>query len=262
MNPNINRRKSLNRLTTGLVGITSLSGCGTLFKNTKQIEKELTADFVVIGGSLGGCAAALSALQSGLIVILTEETDWIGGQLTSQGVPPDEHKWIESFGCTQSYRNLRNSIRKYYKDNYPLTKKATQSIHLNPGNGTVSRICHEPKVALKCIETLFEPYLVKGKLKLLKKTIPISADVSGDNINSIEVLDLENNSSRVLIGKIYADATELGDLLPITGCEHVIGTEGKSKTSELHMPNKVSSSNQQAFTVCFALEHKENEEHI
>ena len=262
MNPNINRRKSLNRLTTGLVGIASLSGCGTLFKNTKQFEKEFAADFVVIGGSLGGCAAALSALQSGLTVILTEETDWIGGQLTSQGVPPDEHKWIESFGCTQSYRNLRNSIRKYYKDNYPLTKKATQSIHLNPGNGTVSRICHEPKVALKCIETLFEPYLVKGKLKLLKKTIPISADVSGDNINSIEVLDLENNSSRVLIGKIYADATELGDLLPITGCEHVIGTEGKSKTSELHMPKKVSSSNQQAFTVCFALEHKENEEHV
>ena len=117
MNPNINRRKSLNRLTTGLVGITSLSGCGTLFKNTKQIEKEFAADFVVIGGSLGGCAAALSALQSGLTVILTEETDWIGGQLTSQGVPPDEHKWIESFGCTQSYRNLRNSIRKYNKDN-------------------------------------------------------------------------------------------------------------------------------------------------
>ena len=35
--------------------------------------------------------------------LLTEETDWIGGQLTSQAVPPDEHPWIESFGCTAAY---------------------------------------------------------------------------------------------------------------------------------------------------------------
>ena len=114
MKSNINRRKSLNRLTSGLAGISTLTGCGTLFKNRKHNNKELEADLVVIGGGLGGCAAALSALQSGLTVILTEETDWIGGQLTSQGVPPDEHKWIESFGCTQSYRRLREAIRKYY----------------------------------------------------------------------------------------------------------------------------------------------------
>ena len=42
--------------------------------------KELTADIVVIGGGLGGCAAALAAAQHGLRVILTEETDCLGGQ--------------------------------------------------------------------------------------------------------------------------------------------------------------------------------------
>ena len=30
--------------------------------------------------------------------VVTEETDWIGGQLTAQAVPPDEHAWIESYG--------------------------------------------------------------------------------------------------------------------------------------------------------------------
>src|ERR671918_397734 len=64
------------------------------------------ADLVIAGGGLGGCAAALAALRNGLRVILTEETDWLGGQLTSQGVPPDEHQWIESHGCTASYRGL------------------------------------------------------------------------------------------------------------------------------------------------------------
>ncbi|NGM90864.1 FAD-dependent oxidoreductase, partial [Parapusillimonas sp. SGNA-6] len=87
----------------------------TLFGNDKLIydkygkrsdRQELTADVVIAGGGLGGVAAALSALRNGLRVILAEETDWIGGQLTQQGVPPDEHRWIESHGATKSYRDF------------------------------------------------------------------------------------------------------------------------------------------------------------
>src|SRR5262249_18978511 len=82
-------------------------------------------DVVIAGGGLGGVAAALSALRSGLTVAVTEETDWIGGQLTSQGVPPDEHEWIESFGSTRWYRELRRDIRDYYRKHYPLTEAAS-----------------------------------------------------------------------------------------------------------------------------------------
>ena len=57
-------------------------------------------DLVIAGGGLGGVAAALAAAAAGLRVVLTEETDWIGGQLTSQAVPPDEHPWIETIGGT------------------------------------------------------------------------------------------------------------------------------------------------------------------
>ena len=64
--------------------------------------KELAADLVVIGGGLGGCAAALAAARNGLTVIMTEETDWIGGQITQQVVPPDENKWIETVGASRS----------------------------------------------------------------------------------------------------------------------------------------------------------------
>ena len=46
---------------------------------------ELHADIVIIGASTGGCAAALAVARAGGHVILTEETDWIGGQLTAQG---------------------------------------------------------------------------------------------------------------------------------------------------------------------------------
>ena len=66
--------------------------------------RERSADLVIVGGELGGCAAALAAAAPACRVILTEATDWIGGQLTSQAVPPDEHPWIEQFGCTRAYR--------------------------------------------------------------------------------------------------------------------------------------------------------------
>jgi hypothetical protein len=68
-------------------------------------------------------------------VILTEETHWVGGQLTNQAVPPDEHPWIEQFGATASYRTLRRGIRDYYRADLPLTPEARASAMLNPGNG-------------------------------------------------------------------------------------------------------------------------------
>ena len=138
----INRRQSLAKLGLGVPAVSvGLAGC----RSPNKFPRELKADFVVIGGGLGGCAAAISALRSGLSVIMTEETDWIGGQLTSQGVPPDEHKWIESFGCTRTYRELRNAIRSHYKKYYPLSPAARAHKNLNPGSGPVSRLCHEPR---------------------------------------------------------------------------------------------------------------------
>ena len=49
--------------------------------------EEMKADIVVVGGGMGGCATALAACRNGMNVILTEETDWIGGQVSQQGVP-------------------------------------------------------------------------------------------------------------------------------------------------------------------------------
>ena len=54
-------------------------------------------DVAILGGSLGGVAAALSALKGGLKVLLTDENAWIGGQVTSQAVSAlDEHVYIEN----------------------------------------------------------------------------------------------------------------------------------------------------------------------
>src|SRR5215216_6115144 len=102
--------------------------------------RELSTEVLIVGGGTGGAAAALGAAALGCSVILTEETDWIGGQLTSQAVPPDEHPWIESFGCTRRYRALREGIRNYYREHHPLTETEKKNPNLNPGGGGVSRI--------------------------------------------------------------------------------------------------------------------------
>ena len=81
----------------------------------------MKADIIVCGGGLGGFAATLAAARNGYKVILTEETDWIGGQLTQQGVPPDEHPWIETHGAPASYMQFRNQVRAYYKKYYPFS---------------------------------------------------------------------------------------------------------------------------------------------
>lgn len=72
---------------------------------------ELSADVVIAGAGVGGFAAAMAALRNGRSVILTEQTDWMGGQLTQQGLSClDEHRWIESFGATKFYRDFRTAV--------------------------------------------------------------------------------------------------------------------------------------------------------
>src|SRR3954467_12006760 len=127
----------------------------------------MKADILIVGGGAGGGAAALAASSMGLRVILTEETDWIGGQLTSQAVPPDEHPWIESFGCTLLYRHFRDGVRDYYRRHYPLTAEGRAVANLNPGNGGVSRLCHEPRVALAVLNDLLAPFVSGRRVTVL-----------------------------------------------------------------------------------------------
>ncbi len=222
---------------------------------------DVKADVVIIGAGMGGVAAALAALRNGLSVVLTEETDWIGGQLTSQAVPPDEHPHIESHGANQSYREFRERVRDYYRRNYPLTKQARENPKLNPGNGTVSRLCHEPRVALAVLYEMLAPWLSSGKLTLLLETVPENAEVSGDQVQSVSVRNLRSGDVTALQAPHFIDASELGDLLPLTQTEFVMGAESKAETGELHAAEKADPLNQQAFTMCFAAEYRPGEDH-
>jgi hypothetical protein len=246
---------------TALTGSAALAAVPSEARPFASRVREMSASLVVLGGGLGGCSAALAAARNGLDVILTEETDWIGGQLTQQAVPPDENKWIETFGGTGSYQALRNGIRNYYKSHYPLTAKAKADPLLNPGNCWVSRIGSEPRVALSVLYQMLAPYLGNGRIRLLLRHKLLAASTRGDEVEAVRVRDLDTGHEVVLHGRFFADATEQGDLLPASKTEYVVGAESKAQTGEPHAKDHPQPDNLQGFTFCFALDYRPGEEH-
>lgn len=220
-----------------------------------------TADVVVAGAGVGGCAAALAAARTGLRVILTEETNWIGGQLTQQAVPPDEHPWIERFGAPASYRAFREGVRDYYRRWYPLKGALHHATDFNPGGCTVSYMCHEPRVAKAVLESMMAPFVSDGRLQIMLDTVATAAQVSNDRVQALEVHHGPSDKRYVLHAPYFIDGTELGDLLPMTGTAYVTGAEAQSDTGELHAPEVAQPHNMQAMTWCFAIDHVEGENH-
>src|SRR4051794_21653852 len=234
----LTRRQFVASSAAGLAAL----GAG-LATGTRPAEAALNTQVLVVGGGVGGVAAALAALRLGKTVILTEETDWIGGQLTAQAVPPDENPWIESTGCTASYRQFRNDVRAFYRAKYALRKVPYNAQFLNPGMGTVSALCHEPQVALAVLTATLQPYQASGKLTILLKHRPKSATLGtpSTKVESVTLTDLVNNVDVTITAPYILDATELGDLLPMVGTfgtDYVTGAESRldqgATNQELH----------------------------
>ena len=216
--------------------------------------QELTCDILVAGGGTGGCAAALAACREGRTVIMTEPCEWIGGQLTSQSVPPDENRFIEMHSGTRSYETYREKVRAYYRTNYPLTADARMDPLLNPGTGRVSRLSHEPKVSHAVLREMLAPFESRGLLRIIRFVEPTSARTDGDRVRSVTFRSLRGEPDFEVSARYVLDATELGDLLPLTGTECVTGAESQNQTGELHAkPGDAEPNNVQAVTWCFAM---------
>ncbi len=236
--------------------------CGKM--NDAKMNQRVTCDILIVGGGLGGCAAALHAAQNGLNVCLTEECSWIGGQITSQGVSAlDEHDYIEEFGGTASYYRLRNGIRDYYRKHYPLADSAKNNPALDPGNCWVSRLGFEPKVGLAVLQQMLQPYVESNRLMIYTDTRAVAATVEDNRITTITAITGANQQQTIFEAQYVIDATELGDLLPLTGAEYVVGAEPFSLTQEPHAhPGDGAPHLVQSFTFTFAVEFCRGENHI
>jgi hypothetical protein len=222
----------------------------------------IACDILIVGGGTGAVAAALASARRGKRVHLIEETDWIGGQLTAQGISAlDEHDHIESFGGTESYYRLRNALRDHYR---PFAGDAGQRSDFNPGNCWVTRVAFQPKVAVKAMCALLQPHIEAGHLTLHLRTKMAAVETDGDRIVSIATVHLENGSALHFQPSIVLDATELGDVLPLAGAEYSVGAETVAETGEPHaQPFEAKPHCVQSFTYVFGLERRPaGEQHI
>jgi hypothetical protein len=218
-----------------------------------RIGRNSRTPILIVGGGLGGIAAALAATEAGCRVVLTEESTWLGGQMTAQLVPPDEHEWIERFGRTRRYAQLREGIRNYYRDYFPLTSGAMRQRTLNPGGGTVSPISHLPPVSVAVIDTMLLPAIASGRLMIHRNTVPVAADAHDGSVHSVRFLNRDDGSEFEISADYVLDATELGDLLPLAGIEYVSGAESQRETGEPHARQDADPEDVQAITWCLPL---------
>ena len=194
---------------------------------------EIACEVLVVGGGTGGVAAALAAARRGRRVCLVEETDWLGGQLTAQGVSAlDEHDLIERFGGTASYYELRRAIRTHY-ERLGLDGAAPAAtpgllghaarLRAAPSRSTRSTSCSHPFVEAGCLPVFLRAQAGRGATPPTRR------------IEAVTVHRPRRLRSCVRFRPEFViDATELGDLLPLAGVDYRIGAETIAETGEPH----------------------------
>lgn len=220
----------------------------------------MDCDLLIVGGGTGGAAAALAAAEAGATVCLLEETDWLGGQLTSQGVcTPDEQQHIETFGGTRRYMAFREAVRAYYRTHYTLSPEAQEAVHLNPGACWVSRLSFEPKVGVELLRAMAGPLEEQGRLRIFYHTRAVACEMDSETGTQIVAVQAERADGTPLrfLPRYVLDATDTGDLLPLCGQEGrdwVVGAESRAETGEPDAPETARADWVQPFTFPFALD--------
>ena len=218
-------------------------------------EEVHTCGVVIIGGGMGGASAALTTARSGLSVCLTEPTLWLGGQMTSEGVSAlDENPWIKTTGATATYTELRRRIVDFYRTRYgrPATTSASNG-GFNPGDCWVSALCFQPSAGLAALQSMLQPLIASGKLHIWLHTIPTGVQRDGRSIQSVKAYDFATRRWLRLKGRYFIDATELGDLIQLSGLPYRVGAEARSETGEPNAPLVADPDAIQSFTYPFML---------
>lgn len=214
-----------------------------------------TCDVLVLGGGLGGVAAAEAAASDGATVIIVEPTSVLGGQLTSQLVPvPDENQYVgrAKGASTDRYRALRDDVRALYAAKPGVSKQAANNI----GQCWVSPVSGLPSVWSLAIKNRLAPYVTNGRLKqvYLRHQLRRIVRFSGNgDINYVEIVNLEDGHVRKIAPKIVVDATEDGSAAYLAGCPTRLGQEATSEFGESLAPEKQHAEWVQSFTYGFLL---------
>jgi hypothetical protein len=222
-----------------------------------------TCDVLVLGGGVGGVAAAEGAARKGYSVILVEPTSTIGGQFTSQIVPvPDENSHIEKFNgpSTRAYREIRKEVRDYYAAQPKVIKGREQNI----GSCWVSRVSGTPDVWEKILIGRMDSYrsgtVVNPPTIYKRHQLRNVGFTANGRVNYADIVDLDSGKVTRIGARFLLDATEDGIGLERAGVSTVLGQEAKAEYNEPHAPDTARPDWIQSFTYCFVVRWQNNGE--
>ncbi len=134
-------------------------------------DRTVDCEILIVGGGLAGTAAAYEALLAGRTVCLTEITDWVGGQVSSQGTSAlDEAKHMREIRFfPRGYNELRRQVYEKYGS-------------LSAGDCWVSVSCFLPRDGHEILWKQLQEAAQKGKgsLKWFPNTVIKDLEYSED----------------------------------------------------------------------------------
>ncbi len=143
-----------------------------------QVDQIVECEILIVGGGLAGTATAYESLLAGRTVCMTELTDWVGGQLSSQGTTAlDESKEQRRLlFYSRGYKELRDRVEAKYGE-------------LNPGQCWVSKSCFMPDDANEILVSMLKEAAAagRGKLKWFPNTVAkdLKLKATGTQIDSV-----------------------------------------------------------------------------
>ena len=163
-------------------------------------------DVAVVGAGCGGAAAAIQAARLGMEVAVVEESDWVGGQMTGGGVSTMDDVRRTRTGI---YGEFLRRASAYYD---------ARETPVNTCYWGSDTFAFEPWVAQM---TLLDMMRETGGVSLFMKTRVLEAKMKNGAVRAA-LLDKEGEKIE-LRAKVFIDATEAGDFIPLTGARYRAG---------------------------------------
>lgn len=183
-------------------------------------------DVVVAGAGTGGWSAAVQAARLGARVLLLEETDWIGGQMAAAGVTTmDEDSVWMKFPVRERglYREFHESMVLYYQT---LEKDPFVAYYGWPDQHEGG---YEPKAARAVMYGFIKDARDHGaRLDVSLQTKVSAVKKHGDAVTGA-TLNFLDGATHDVACKVLIDATEYGDVIPLTGARYRVGNVTSDK---------------------------------
>ena len=224
--------------------------------------REIDADVLVVGGGLGGVAATIAACRSAGGSCSPRRPTGSAGSSPRRRSRPTSIPGSSSSAAPPVPRAPRPDPR-LLPHLVPADGRGRPSWRdLNPGAGWVSKLCHEPRVALAVLDGDARPAPAPpAGSPCCSSTGRAAPSVDRDHVRAVE-LEFAAVGERVTVTAPYVlDATEHGDLLPLAGrVRHRRRVPRRARRAARARRSR-DPLNLQGFTCCFALEHRAGEDH-